>query len=170
MANRNRTKNAYRYKYQMPVSGSEALQPVIVPRREKREHVRRREEVKAPKKVSAQVRANRNRAQAMNRGFVIFLLLTSILSVAMCIHYLKLRSTLTSQIEANSKLESQLTTLKSENDALYENVTNNVDLNYIRDYAINNLGMKYATEDQVIWYNTEGSEYVRQYQDVPSGK
>ena len=35
-----------------------------------------------------------------------------------------------------------------------------------RTYAINEFGMKYATEDQVIWYNGEDNGYVEQYRDV----
>ena len=41
-------------------------------------------------------------------------------------------------------------------------------LEFVRDMAINQLGMKYATEDQIIWYsNNTTNSYVRQYQEVP---
>ena len=42
-----------------------------------------------------------------------------------------------------------------------------VDLEKIRDIAINELGMVYAQEDQVVLYDSEGSDYVRQYADIP---
>ena len=38
----------------------------------------------------------------------------------------------------------------------------------MRDVAMNELGMKYATEDQIVWYTTEDREYVHQFEDVPS--
>ena len=64
-------------------------------------------------------------------------------------------------------LESQLTDLKQENDDEYNRVVTSVDLEKIRDIAINELGMVYAQEDQVVLYDSEGSDYVRQYADIP---
>ena len=72
------------------------------------------------------------------------------------------------QMNRNEKLESELVSLRSENDALLENINSSVDWNAIKDTAINKLGMKYAEEDQIVWYNTDGRSYIRQYQDVPS--
>ena len=163
-------RNHSRYEYRMPVNGSEAIQPVLVPRRKKTVRPEREVLRQPQKKTSARVRENRRRALAVDRGYVGFLMIMSAICVGMCIYYLQLCSLATSQLETNSKLESELTTLKSENDALYENITNSVDLSAVREYAMNELGMKYADEDQIIWYNTEGSEYVRQYQEVPSGE
>ena len=36
-----------------------------------------------------------------------------------------------------------------------------------RKKAIEELGMKFPTEDQIKYYTPGGSSYVRQYQDVP---
>ena len=85
----------------------------------------------------------------------------------MCVRYLRLKETITAQISENEKLESMLVSLRSENDALLECISNEVDWNYIRDVAVNKLGMKYATEDQIVWYNTDDCCYVRQYLEVP---
>ena len=118
--------------------------------------------------ASREVKRNRSKALAVNRAFVLFLALISVATVMMCVRYLRLKETITAQISANEKLESHLVSLRSENDALLESVSNNVDWNYIRETAVNKLGMKYAAEDQIIWYNTEDCCYVRQFQDVPS--
>lgn len=64
-------------------------------------------------------------------------------------------------------LESQLAELKTENDDEYNRVVTSVDLEQIRDIAINELGMVYADQDQVILYDGEGSDYVKQYADIP---
>ncbi len=69
-----------------------------------------------------------------------------------------------------ASLESELTQLKEDNDAYYSQVTSNVDLNRIKKIAIGRLGMKYPSEDQKMTYETSGSSYVRQYQDVPESK
>ena len=57
--------------------------------------------------------------------------------------------------------------LKKENDDNYTRIMTSVDLDYIRDVAINELGMVYANEDQVILYDGGTKDYVRQSQDVP---
>ena len=85
-----------------------------------------------------------------------------------CVHYIQLRSVLTAQLKDIAALETQLNELTVENDALYNQVIDSVDLEEIKDRAINDLGMSYAQEDQIIWYsNSSTNSYVRQYQDVP---
>jgi len=37
----------------------------------------------------------------------------------------------------------------------------------VRDIAINELGMVYAQADQVILYDSQGGDYVKQYADIP---
>ena len=42
-----------------------------------------------------------------------------------------------------------------------------VDLETIRKKALDEFGMKHATEDQIKYYTPDGDGYVRQYQEVP---
>lgn len=118
--------------------------------------------------AKTQTAGNRARALMTGRGYVVFLALISLLTVFMCVYYLRLKATILTQISDNEKLEAQLVSMRSENDALLENVNNSVDWEAVRDVAINKLGMKYATEDQIVWYNTDDSSYIKQYEDVPS--
>lgn len=110
--------------------------------------------------------AVRRRFSALSRGYVFFLGIMCIVTVLMCIRYLKLKETITAQNIKNNELRIELKAAQEENDALYESIENSVDMNHIRDVAINKFGMKYATEDQVIWYNGEDNGYVEQYRDV----
>jgi len=64
-------------------------------------------------------------------------------------------------------LENQLTTLKTENDDAYNRLVSSVDLNSIRETAINELGMVYADPDQVVLYDSQANDYVRQYKEIP---
>ncbi len=123
-----------------------------------------------PRSRSASVRRKRASAKNMTAGFVAFLAVMICITMAACIKYLNLKEIITTQTNQNEKLASELSTLKSENDALLENVTNSIDWEYIRDTAINELGMNYATEDQIMWYNTDGNRYIRQYEEVPSSR
>jgi hypothetical protein len=64
-------------------------------------------------------------------------------------------------------VESQITDLRADNDAHYKRITTSVDLNEIKDIAMNQLGMTYASEDQIIYYSVENSNYMDQYSDIP---
>ena len=64
-------------------------------------------------------------------------------------------------------LESRLEDTRADNDAKYKQITTSVDLNHIRDVAINQLGMKYASSDQIVYYTVDNSNYMDQYNDIP---
>ena len=57
--------------------------------------------------------------------------------------------------------------LKAENDALETSINTYVDLDHIYDVATKELGMGYASKNQILLYDKTESEYVRQYEDVP---
>ena len=61
----------------------------------------------------------------------------------------------------------QLEELRKENDDNYTRIMTAVDLDYIKDVAINELGMVYAGEDQVILYDGGTRDYVRQSGEIP---
>lgn len=55
-----------------------------------------------------------------------------------------------------------------ENDAAYDDAVSSVDLGRVKEIAINDLGMIYANEGRIITYDSQSSDYVRQYEDVPT--
>ncbi|MDE5823434.1 MAG: cell division protein FtsL, partial [Lachnospiraceae bacterium] len=81
--------------------------------------------------------------------------------------YVNLQSNITNYITSISKLESQLNEMKMANDETYTKIMSSIDLEEIKRIAVNELGMKYAKEGQVIEYTGEGNDYVRQYGTVP---
>lgn len=119
------------------------------------------------KKLSRTARKNRIKSTNMGRGYMVFLSLICALATGACVHYIKLTAELTAKRSAVAEKELQLNELKAENDAYYSDVMTNVDLNAIKDRAINKLGMEYATEEQIKYYTPGNNNYVRQYQDVP---
>ena len=100
-------------------------------------------------------------------GYTLFLAAASALALWICTGYLQLQADNTARVKNIAALESQLAELKTENDDEYNRVVTSVDLEQIRDIAINELGMVYADQDQVILYDGEGSDYVKQYADIP---
>ncbi len=120
--------------------------------------------------LSRQAQRNREKALAMNKGFVMFLTAVSIAVLFTCINFLQVKSQITASMKNVASLESELAQLKEDNDAYYSQVTSNVDISEIKKKAIGELGMKYPSEDQIQTYTTEGNSYVRQYQDVDTHK
>ncbi|MCQ2500444.1 MAG: hypothetical protein MJ117_03730 [Lachnospiraceae bacterium] len=84
----------------------------------------------------------------------------------LCVQYLNLKSTLTTQIDTIEIMESELNSMKADNDAYYNQVQSSVTLEDIKNAALS-FGMHYATESQIEYYSIDESSYMRQYQDVP---
>lgn len=131
---------------------------------------RRVQEEGVPRRVSAATRRNRERATSMNLGYVLFLSFAAIIMFAVCVEYLHMRINLTSRINNISSLESQLQDLTAENDALNNKLNTSVDLEKIRKVAMEELGMVYPSEDQIVIYKNADSDYMNQYEDIPEKK
>lgn len=99
--------------------------------------------------------------------YMLFLTVAAAMVLWSCVTYLQLQAETTSRVKNIAALETELEDLKKENDDNYTRIMTSVDLDYIRDVAINELGMVYANEDQVILYDGGTKDYVRQSQDVP---
>ncbi|MDD3278951.1 MAG: hypothetical protein PHG16_08720 [Lachnospiraceae bacterium] len=123
-----------------------------------------------PVKVSKKTQANRRRARQMGKGFVVFLTIVCAATVMVCVNFLQLKAQITTQNETVATLESKLSKLKADNDAYYNTAMASVSMDTVKDAALNRLGMTYADESQVYYYDVKGNSYVRQFTDVPAGK
>ena len=151
----------YNYRMDPYIQGNTVRKPqhTMVPERTREEELR--------PSVSRNTRKNRERALQINMGYVIFLLAAAAITLFVCVRFLKLQAESTSYRNSVSVLESQLSSLKMENDTSYESVVSSVDLKKVKDIAINELGMVYADKGQIITYDSQDSDYVRQYEEVP---
>lgn len=109
----------------------------------------------------------REKVRYLSIGYSLFLAAASIVALWVCAGYLKMQADNSARMKNIAALEAQLSEMKAENDDEYNRVTTSVDLEEIRETAINELGMVYAEADQVILYNSQGSDYVRQYEEIP---
>lgn len=140
------------------------LDAPIRPNRRSREEL---EQVKHRKNRRNAARRNRQRAMEMSPGYVMFLT-AGVLVIAMTAASLvNLQSQITSRMRNIANLEGQVTDLRADNDARYKSVTTSVDLNHVKDVAINKLGMDYPSENQVVYYTIENTNYMDQYSDIP---
>lgn len=104
----------------------------------------------------------------MDLPYLVVLLAASCCTLFICISYIQVRSAMTRRMENIKKLEQDIDALKSENDALQTRINTSVDLEYVYQVATEELGMVYAGKDQVRMYHQTESEYVRQYEDIPT--
>lgn len=125
------------------------------------------EEIRRRKNRRNAARRNRQRAMYMSRGYVAFLTFCVFLSALAAVGYIYIQSRMSHRVRSISALESQITDLKADNDERYKNITTSVDLEEIKRIAIEELGMDYATEDQIIYYTVDKNNFMDQYQDIP---
>lgn len=100
-------------------------------------------------------------------GYVIFVAIALITVAMILVRYVSIKSDITNSLNHISALEAQLNELKLENDATYSRINGNIDLEQIRDTAINELGMTYAKEGQTQTFVSEDGDYVRQLAKIP---
>ena len=149
------------------VNGSTVRQIEAQPvRRERIDRTKIKEEQQKKRRRNA---AKRNRARAlhMSRGYVAFLTLCVGIIAYAAVSLVQIQSQVTQRMERIAALESQITDLKADNDARYKEIVTSVDLDYIKDVAMNQLGMKYPTEDQIYYYTVENNNFMDQYSDIP---
>ena len=111
--------------------------------------------------------AGKERVQYVNIFYTVFLAAVAVMVLWSCVNYLQLQAETTSRVKNIAALETQLENLRKENDDNYTRIMTSVDLDYIKEVAINELGMVYASEDQVILYDGGTRDYVRQNAEIP---
>lgn len=123
---------------------------------------------KQGRKRNAQRRpSEKEHVQYVNIFYTVFLAAAAVMVLWSCVNYLQLQAETTSRVKNIASLETQLENLRKENDDNYTRIMTSVDLDYVKEVAINELGMVYANEEQVILYDGGTRDYVRQNQEIP---
>lgn len=118
---------------------------------------------------STEVNTRRNREKALNMTmpYVMFLAAASIATVFLCVNYLKLQAQGTTLRREITSMESRLSTMRLANDNAYEEALSSVNMEQVKEIAVSQLGMVYADDGQVITYNSQNGDFIRQYMEVP---
>ncbi len=108
------------------------------------------------------------RRHHMSLGYLLFLSVAMVLMVGTLVFYISLQSQVKNSVKNIAVLESQLNSLKQDNDEAYNRANGNVDLDEVKRIAIQEYGMTYATEGQIVTYSDGGgNDYVRQVAPIP---
>lgn len=146
------------------IYGNTVRKVQTVPKRADREKVAKPQ---PEKKVSSQVRKNRKHALHMNTAYTLFLAVAAIATLCVCVWYLQLRFEMTSHTANLASMEQELADLKEENTTRENSILDSVNLEDVKEYAINSLGMVYADSSQIITYQNPVGDTVKQYQEIP---
>lgn len=84
-----------------------------------------------------------------------------------CVSYLRAQTTILEQTHKINKLEKNLVKLQNQNIAQMSELNSSLDLQHIYKVATSKLGMVHPKENQVITFESNKSDYVRQYAEIP---
>lgn len=168
-----RTSSSNRSSRNLPVEysyGSEALAPEYDPYEEAREREERRRAAarrrNQTRELDEHVRRNRARAQQLSPSLIAFFVIAALgISVVLC-RYITLRSAVTTASEEIASLQSELNDMKAANDQVENQVNNSINIDDVKYRAMTDLGMDYASGDQVIEYSGDSEDYMHQLQEV----
>lgn len=110
----------------------------------------------------------RNNAKSILTKIFISIEVVIFIAISICIamSYLTIKTKAIQTREEIMQLESELSSLKRENDDDFARIKSNIDLEKIREKAIA-LGMYYPDETQVIYFENIDDDYVRQINSIP---
>jgi cell division protein FtsL len=124
-----------------------------------------------PEKVNGPVEVPRRSRKAerstLSIPYCIFLAVACVLTLSLGAYYLEQQALATSSQKKIASLESELAELKKVNADDLNRIETSINLEEIREIAINELGMVYATKENVILYKNTNQNYVSQYGEVP---
>ena len=103
----------------------------------------------------------------MSPGYVLFLAVSRVLLMGVFGYYVQLQSELNGYMKSVTGLEADLLNLKNDNDAIQKKINISVDLEVIREKAMQDLGMIYPEEKQIQYFEVETNDYMNQYEDIP---
>ena len=129
--------------------------------------VQRQFEEPKRRNVSNQARKNRERAKHMSLGYIAFLIAAFSVSAMILISYIQLNAELITLNEEISAQEKLLNELRIDNTEALTRIESSIDLEEIKRVAIQELGMTYPVEGQIVAYEGVTYDYVRK---VSNGK
>ncbi len=109
----------------------------------------------------------KSKSASMNKGYVAFLAIAAAITLFACVQYLQLQSEITKRSKNITTLQQQLADVKEENTTRYNAIMNAMNLEEIRDIAVNEFGMVYAEAEQIIKYQSPEGNAIVQYTKIP---
>ena len=135
---------------------------IALPTREdrQRELLEKREQEK-----KARIKAYKKNKRRVRHQTMMFL--CSVLMMgAFFVAYVHIQNRITTSMAHISRLEKQITDLKTENAAAKSRISTTANLGIIQKTARKDLGMVYANSDQIVYYTIDDDDFMSQYEEV----
>ncbi len=104
----------------------------------------------------------------INVPYVLTLLVVTLLFGYLCFSYLKVNASINASMNRIASLEQQLVKARAENAVMENRLGAQMDLEEVFRIAVEEMGMVYPDENEVVEYTEQMREYVRQHENVPS--
>ncbi len=117
--------------------------------------------------LSPKTRKKIERVQAFDLKYTMALIMAIGFTFAACASMIGTIADINAQNKQIASLETQYQNLTNDNDATAAQVNSDIDLNEIKSIAMDDLGMVYPNQGQVVTYDSADEQYVKQYKDVP---
>ena len=109
------------------------------------------------------------RDAALGLRYTLFLILSLALIFSACVIYMNANIQLSRVKRSVLREQERLVSIQEENAALSAELADfQINLEEIYDIATGELGMVYAGEDQIIYYDSSNSDYIRQFGEIPN--
>ena len=138
------------------------------------ENIKDKSTVLKPSNQKQKEQQELNRALHTEHNQRVFMLMLSVailsFAMVMCVSYLKVISMNQVLKDETMTMETSYSELKENNDNQEHDINANVNLTELYKVATEDMGMIYPTKSQIKYYEAGESQYVVQYQDIPSAK
>ena len=127
------------------------------------------EDLPAPKRgPNPQIRRNRRRARSIDGSYAFYIFATSAIAVLACIFYLQLQVDNMNRANNVANLQNRLAHAIEQNEVAYQSVSQTINLEIIRNRAIEYLGMGPKSPDQIIEYQNPNNRHVIVHNEIPA--
>ena len=129
-------------------------------------------------KENARATARENRAQAsrlrklekslgINLISCIMLVGAAVVMFALCFKMIQLGNEIDAMDRAVVATQNDINDIRVSNNSAYQEINSKVDLKEVYKTATQDLGMVFASDNQIITYEDNEAAYVRQYKNIP---
>jgi cell division protein FtsL len=131
----------------------------------------RSREITAPRRPvptpGRQIHRQPRHLSGISKASLFILTIAIAVTLYFCIEFLMLQHQVGKMEKDILSMEQGLIAMRNENSASYEQINMVYDLDYVYGIAVNELGMVYPNNNEVITFEGTDEGYVRQYADIP---
>lgn len=145
----------------------------VIERNKKFDIEREKRRRKQEKRIAVENRAQASRLRKLEKSLginmisCIMLIGASVFMFSLCFKMIQLGNEIEDIEKAVVTTQNEVNDMKVSNNSTYQEINATVDLREVYRTATNDLGMVFASDNQIITYEDNEAAYVRQYKAIP---